>query len=494
MALKESLQPVRPGIPDSIPFWNKYSTRFIYAPAFEFKKFGKVKYYLFTALSFADKKEYSFKSENEYDPLSPIWADIPVGEVFLKVEACDNTGPVGLSGVRKFYKAAPFPGIEIDIKNNGEEELRKLLSYFYNLDYIQRWADTGTPDSNYILYCYPSKNISTVIKGMLLYIKYFPNNRDRALKIAQNAADYLIGISEPESSNLAGWPPTYTGNKLTSKVNNGNIMVSINAQAGNYYLDLYEVTKNEKYLNAAVEIADTYVNTQLPSGTWYVKLKTPSGEPFAPNLAIPISILNFLERLTSEYRFEKYQVVVEKSFQWIINYPVQDYNWEGQFEDAYIQGEYENLAMHDPCNTAIYLLKNSDKDRNFINKAEEIIRFVEDQFVVWSKPLPYWEHRSTSSYLTPSVLEQYQFYVPVDASLSKVVATYSLAYQVTKNPIYFAKKKVLHAALLKNQAEDGSIPTGWWDYSSQLWINCLVYDAIVLDYITFGGKIYDTIY
>jgi len=494
-SIAESLLPVKPGFKGLSPFWNTYSKRFIYAPSFDFKEWGKVKYYRYTALSFVDKREYIFEAKTPWEPLSPIWKDLPVGDVYLKVEACDNTsGPVGLSGECKFYKAAPFSISKYKPLQVNATVNKKLLKYIYTLAHVQHWAKGKGPDPEYSLYCYPSKTIAAVIKTMLLYSGYFPEDLGKALSIARNAADYLISISEPGNTPLAYWPPTYSGTQYTAKANQGNIMVGINAGAGNCYLDLYDATKDRKYLDAAVGIADTYLKTQLPSGTWYVKLKIANAQPFASNLATPISIVNFLERLSSDYKLEKYRYSAEKAFAWIIENPVRTFNWEPQYEDAPIAGKYENLTMHDPCSVAIYLLNHAVEKPEYIPVAMEIIRFVEDQFVVWKDPMPYAANKSTDSWHTPSVLEQYFCYIPIDASVSKMLATFYIAYEILNEPIYLAKATALYNALIKKQQEDGMIPTAWYRYASVWWINCAMDDAIVLSFLENRGRFADMLF
>src|SRR5437764_9989228 len=84
-AVKESLIPIRPGIPGKALFWNAHSRRFIYAPAFEFPRVPGAAAYRFTAT--ARDGGHSFEAAEPWSPLSPIWAQLPVGKVSLKVEA-----------------------------------------------------------------------------------------------------------------------------------------------------------------------------------------------------------------------------------------------------------------------------------------------------------------------------------------------------------------------------------------------------------------------
>lgn len=105
-AISESLKPVRPGIPGGNPFWNGKARRFIYAPAFDFKPVEGAAYYRFTAI--AEGSELTFVSETPTTTLTPIWDNLPLGEVELRVEALADSGKRirGKEGVqqRRFMK------------------------------------------------------------------------------------------------------------------------------------------------------------------------------------------------------------------------------------------------------------------------------------------------------------------------------------------------------------------------------------------------------
>ncbi|MBO4262206.1 MAG: hypothetical protein J5903_00285, partial [Clostridia bacterium] len=95
---------------DGRPFWNVYSTQFMFVPAFNFPGIKGARGYLFTAED-KDGKEHTFKADIPTASLAPIWAEIPVGVVHLKVESLNAEGkPEHIAGARSFYKSTPFPG------------------------------------------------------------------------------------------------------------------------------------------------------------------------------------------------------------------------------------------------------------------------------------------------------------------------------------------------------------------------------------------------
>jgi len=498
-AARESLVPVRPGIPGQRPFWNKYAVRFIHAPSFDFGEVYFAESYRFSALSFADKKTYSFTSDHPWAPLSPIWDSLPVGEVFLKVEGIDPEGrPVALSGERKFYRAASFQGPYPEARTDYITAAGKQLEYIYRLDHVQHWLTEGIPDPEYTLNVYLSKMVTSTIFAMLKYreLNQGASGKDaeNALAIAMNAADYLIGQSEPPGAPLAFLPPTYAGDSLAARRNHGKFMVNVCAAVGQAYLNLYDATRNRKYLGAATRIANTLLRIQLPSGVWPIKLQKETGKADTPNFGIPIGIIVFLERIHGYQDNPQYQKAAEKAWQWILENPLRTFNWEGQFEDVQPSDEaYKLMGMHDPSSVASYLIAHRQEDTSYLGKALEIIRFVEDQFVVWEKPLPYHtKKRSTSTWYTPSVLEQYICYVPIDASVSKVARVYFQAYDATGDELYRAKANALANSITQVQDEQGNIPT-FWNYEKirrvkRWWLNCATGSALLL--LEYGQKEY----
>jgi len=482
-AMGESLIPVRPGIPGEQDFWNAFAMRFIYAPAFEFKEIRNAVSYRFNALSFADKKTYTFNAEIPWAPLSPIWKSIPVGEVFLKVEGLDEQGsPIGLAGERKFYRASPFQGPYPGPKTDYTSAAIRQLDYIFHQDIVQCWLTEKKPDPGYILNAYISKMVNSTIRAMLKYIEINkdqnPENCRNALKIATNAADYLIGQSEPPDAPLAFIPPTYAGDKVAARHNKGKVMINVSAGTGQTYLALYDATGHKKYLQAAVNIANTLLKIQLPNGVWPIKMNLETGEEDSPNYGIPIGVSNFLEHVNTHHKNPEYLTASEKARQWTIDNTLKTFNWEGQFEDVQpSEIPYQKMGMGGPCGVARYLLEHREEDPAYLDQALEIIRFVEDQFVVWERPLPYGERgESTATWFTPSVLEQYTCYTPISTSVIGVSGIFYQAYKATGDELWLAKSRALANSVTQQQGEDGNIPTGWDTVPPTRirfwWLNC----------------------
>lgn len=482
LAIDQSMIPIRPGGQDQ-PFWNINSKRFINVPSFNFKHIDGAVLYQFQA--FAENGHiYQFEASNPFADLSPIWKQLPIGLVSLKVEGIDVEGNIidNNTQERKFYRAAVFKsGYHEPIMSYRQSALLSL-NYLFNLDHYQNWITTAQPDTSYDLYCYPAKIISAVIESMNLMAQHEPTEAQSAMLIAENAAKYLISISEPKGEPLEYFPPTYTGNLRKAKTYKDQFMLIYPSRVALIYLDLFDKTRNKEYLNAAKKIADTYNKLQLPEGTWYLKMYA-NGEKVNENYLIPIEIIILYDRLENQFKLSGYNQNRKRAFDWILENPVKTWNWEAQFEDMEPTQNYKNLTKHQACSFVLYLLERIDIYPQYLELCKEITLFAEDQFVVWEQPLPNKELR-TDQWITPCVLEQYEYYVPIDASAAKLIATFQKMYEVTKEVLYLAKAiELANTMTVAQDSKTGRYPTYWeLNYRGQKpgWINCATYDAVVL--------------
>ena len=115
------------------------------------------------------------------------------------------------------------------------------------------------------------------------------------------------------------------------------------------------------------------------------------------------------------------------------------------------------------------------------------MRYVENQFVIWSDPTKYTTQNDDSSlWHYPCGLEQYKFYVPIDSSTASIMNYFRLLHSVTKKPLYLEKAKALADSITRVQnPEDGQISTHWFTpgykiKDDNLWINCMFGTADML--------------
>ena len=168
VSIADTLTPIRPGKIASRPFWNRFAKQFIYSPAFEFSKVKGAAGYRFHVWD-RFGTEHTFTSDSPDAPLTPIWAELPVGPVYVDVDAIDVSGnKISRAGERTFYRNAPFNACYPPKNCSYADCAQKTYEYLFQLDFIQELSE-GKVNPDYPLSCYPSKMLSGIISGMVNY-------------------------------------------------------------------------------------------------------------------------------------------------------------------------------------------------------------------------------------------------------------------------------------------------------------------------------------
>lgn len=473
-AEKEYLQPIRPGYEGRNPFWNKFSKKFIYAPAFDFAEIEGAVKYRFTATQ--EGFEKSFEDKSPKSALSPIWSDIPIGDTRLKVIALDEKGEeIGVAGEREFFRDYPFSAPYKGQVRPYEEAAKMALLYDDGIPQIQAWKESIEPDMTYKHNTYADKIISATIRNECLVARLFPEKKDNALKIARNAAQFLIDQSRPQGDPLAFFPPTYYKDQIASARNQGKIMTMDPIFAGDAFLDLFDATGDELYKDRAVKIANTYKAIQREDGSYPIKMEYETGEPVNNSSAMLTPLLLFLRRLERDYDVKGFEETLAKGEKWMKENALETFDFTGQFEDTGVDVEpYENLTNCTAATYASYLLLYGTEED--INDARDLIRFSEDQFVHWTS-CP--DANGIHQVQVPCVHEQYKYETPVDGSSCNVANAFFDLYEKTGDALAFAKAKALLDGLtIVQNPGSGYTPTTLdyrdtkRDMKRSFWINC----------------------
>ncbi|MBQ4082381.1 MAG: hypothetical protein IJC55_03700, partial [Clostridia bacterium] len=333
--------------------------------------------------------------------------------------------------------------------------------------------------------------ISSIVKAMIAYAKLEPKNAEKAIQLAKNAADYLLSISYPEGSALAGLPPTYSFKGLNKEIvdatapaadgRKDTMMNIYPACAGGMYLLLEQETGDQKYFLAAQRIAQYYLETVQPNGSWYLLVSAQTGETLsATNYCATFDMIDFLTAFYQRTKQECWNTLQRNYFDYLQKTCLQQYNWEGQFEDIALSGNYRNLTHFCADSMIRYFVSHCPDDEQQIQEAEQLMRYVEDQFVVWGEFAP-WTQKcfpGNPRWYSPACLEQYFWHVPIDSSTAVIMQTFLSLYSATKNPLLLEKACALGDAITRMQnPQTGVIPTHWMkeDCATNLenfWINC----------------------
>jgi len=492
------VKPVRPAGVNGQPWWNGAAKFFMYPPSFGFAKVEGAAKYRYRILD-DGFNEHEFAAASPNETLEIVWAKLPTGWVKLTVDALAADGTfVKSAGERKFWKSAAFsPGAYPKAPWSWTESSERFFEWFWNMKNTRLIAATGRGDEGYTLNSYPSKMYAAVIEALIAYSKQSTAHARDAMAAAIRGGDYLISVSQPKGAPLEYFSPTYSGSAHTAGKYAGQQMLQYPAYAASAYLKLYRETKEQRFLEAAKRTAATYLRLQGPDGTWPLKASEKDGREICPNRMFPLEVMALMEELYAVTGDRRYRKCGDLAFAFIEKGPLTDWNWEGQFEDGEPSKPYQNLTKHPACSLAIYLLNRFPGDRRRLAQARELLRWSEDQFVCWEMPArpdlkssplevenPEFGVRHWSIY--PGVLEQYTWYVLIDASAAKLIRTYLALYRAERNPLDLAKARALGDAIVRSQEMMGTgcIPTKWidWDVKpdSEPWVNCAIHSAMAL--------------
>lgn len=497
---------VRYGVKRGNPFWNAESTQFMYVPAFHFTAIRLCSRYRYDATD-ETGKVHSFEADDCCALLTPIWREIPEGVVKLTVTALNPDGTdYALVGARTFFKLASFPEVTPEAVCSYKECASRAYKFSMNASFIDYWLKYGVPDPSYDLNTYPSKMISALVSAMLSYARICPEDRQRAMKVAGNAADYLIRITPRGDCPLRDLPPTYhfdfcpdpekygvvTPNWHAAKRCEGTTMMIYPVRAGKMYLEMEEATGKSAYFDEAVRIGEYYLKTQEANGSWYLVRSLETGNPLSGNFVSPLDgVVPFLLALYKRTGDEKWKAACDRAVGYVLNTQLPSYNWEGQFEDSPLSVNYMNLTHFGATKLCVYFAENHADDPEKMELAKELMRFCEDQFVIWKRPYP-WKHAApdggtpydTSLWHTPCALEQYGWYVPIDDSAASIAMGFLALYKAGAGEIYLAKARALMDQITVMQQENGQIPTHWMnteDARRNFWFNCMFFTCHALE-------------
>lgn len=499
-------RPVAPGGVDGRAFWNKFAHRFIYAPAFRLPEVDGAASYRFTVIG-ADGDSRLFVADRPTAALSQVWGDVPEGLTTVSVDGLDASGQtIGPSGERTFYRSPGFSGDVPAPAQPYAEAAREALRAIFVAPHVQHWLKTGKHDRGYRRYCYPNKVMGGLARAMAAYARLAENEDDRkaAAEISRRVADHLIALRYPADAPYPNVPPTYS---LDVEVNSAAreryakrwLMTSSAMDAALALLDVYDVASDQKYLDAATAIADTFAEKQEEDGTWPLVVDWETGEPTSPQRMSPTWVIFFLDRLERQYHIADYRAARRSAWEWIESHPLATYQWDGQFEDVNPRRPYRNLSREQACDVATLLLSDPDVRPQQIAQAEELLRFAEDQFVVWEpvKDPQGWARAHgpqvpvvAQHWMTPCVLEQYMCYLPVARSSAVQINAYLKAHERTGQEHYRQKARALANGLITGQkwlAEthggNGEIPT--WVMTNKVlnWLNNSFYAAEAVQHV-----------
>jgi len=211
------------------------------------------------------------------------------------------------------------------------------------------------------------------------------------------------------------------------------------------YLKFYQITGEEKYLEAAVNCADALAknvrNVIAGSDTLTMNFDTRSPWPFRVNARTGVIIDDYTSNVVESVRLfdelirirgriglpagkvESYGKARAIAWDWLfcLNGPMRTYIWNGYFEDIPSDPALQNRVQITPMETARYILKHRQYDPNWKTDVTALLTWVASVF-------------ATEGF--DAIREQTWCYFPMGSHTARYASICALFYEKTGDPRY----------------------------------------------------------
>jgi hypothetical protein len=158
-------------------------------------------------------------------------------------------------------------------------------------------------------------------------------------------------------------------------------------ELGYGYLKFHELTGEARYREAALACANAlarYVRVGDPTHSpWPFRVYAETDvvrEEYSSNVIGPVRLFDELDRL-SLGDVPAYRRARELAWNWVMAYPMHNYQWSGYFEDVYLFEKPENFDQYSSLETARYILQHPEYDPEWRTHVADILSWVEKTFV-----------------------------------------------------------------------------------------------------------------
>lgn len=391
-AMREYLDPIRPGYEGRNPFWNAFATKFIYAPAFGFEPVESAVKYRFTVshlgTSMVESPRYrkdaptedpeprrvlgpgvptgrswSFEADSPQQSLAPVWNDIPAGRVRVTAEGLDASGRVlGKAGEREFLRDFPFrPPYNGNVRPYAEAA-RMAALYIHELPAIRALAHRRGAGHDL-----PPQHLRMQNRGG--HDPAGGAGRETAARAPGGGARHrpergpVPDGPKPSRRRPAGLLPAdlllrpdllVAGRKPGQDDDHGGLR-----RRKRLSRPLRRDGRPD-LLRPALAIAETYSRLQHADGSFPIKVDFETGEPVNGCKAMLTPVMEYFGRLENQYGVTRYRGCLARAAEWMRRNALESFDLTGQFEDMTVLGQqpYQNLTNCASAPYASWLLKS----------------------------------------------------------------------------------------------------------------------------------------
>jgi hypothetical protein len=349
------------------------------------------------------------------------------------------------------------------------------LAGYFSSAHVQ---EDGSPSKR--TFCFPARQHAYFIFTFLLYNNY--SGEAEWLQRAKDLGDWNLAHSTPAD---AAWPnlpwAVWTDGHGGGSQDKDATEPDKAAWFGKAYLALYDVTKDQRYLDGAKKIAETLVKKQGEDGSWPFRVVPGDGTVRQQFGGAPVYYVEFFQLLSKADPNPQWTKTYDRALKLMIDRNVEKNLWGTYHED--IKEKAEDYLSAEPMSfTADWLFRNGKEHPEYIDMGRKVIERMEAKLV---------HTEGHPAAPAPAVSEQAGFQHMMPGHTARYCLALTDLYKVTGDKE--AKRKALSGfnALTYMQSEPGLFRTMFqlvnekkphpnredW-YSQHLYTVCHVLEAL----------------
>lgn len=452
----------------SLTSWNQAAPRFVQAPAFDWTAIPSASHYLVEIATRSEVVQRAKAATPAYD-FAECWQALPNGPVDVLISAFDPGGrEVAKRCFKRFSKVPGFDGrlqAPLDWRGAVRRNMAYLLAPARDAvaayeGKMPRGCWSNMEDNNTGIrkhLAYPALHHPSFILAFLAFARTNPEDplAAEALRQAGQYGDWLLEYHHPDEGVCPRFPfSTIQEGKFEGGNEGRNITLFRAARVGEAMVALHGHSKDRRYLDYARHLAGVYLKLQREDGSWPYRIDPLDGsvaEDYTSNAVTPARFLGMLDELEPDPRYRKAR---ERAFQWVVDHPLQDHYWQGQFEDVRERPRFSNL-QHWDTQEAIRYLCHYHRDPAGLRLAEGANGYVENLFVVWQEE----DSPLIVRCPTPTVLEQFHCYFPMECHTGTWLLSLLALHEATGRDEYSRKALAAANSIVRGQQPSGAFST-----------------------------------
>jgi len=431
--------------------WNtRVHQQFIHPPVFTYEPVEGASRY-FCSIGWENGSATLESSTPEVD-LARVWEKLPrTGRFVVTARALDAQGKVLTESQSPAHRKPDFKGPYRPATRGYSEAGRKTAEWLIR-EKLSEERDDAAGIQN--IRKFPALYYASFIRLLTTAFREQPKGEGNkaALERAIEYGQALLDSRTPAAWAYAQVPQTHRarGNIAHFGADFRVVQVSRIAMAGLALLDLYEATNDQKWLDAAVAIAQALKQNQRPEGRWPWRVNPETGTPVDDYTSDQAQAILLLDELSAKQGRKEFLEARDKAVAWMLANPCKTFRWEGQWDDAIVVPPYANLEWYDAALFAEYLLRHATPQNGYAGIARKLAAYIEDQFVEWEP---------TGNAITPGVREQYACYAVIDWHCAHYIRLCLAFHNATTDERWLKKARAIADTLTAVQRPDGCYPT-----------------------------------